>query len=135
MKKNEPKITPWGYYTKLLHEKIRGLNQYIWIKKVTIRRKQRISLQKHACRSEKWFVLSGKGVATLNNNVAPIAAGSLIDVPKQAPHRLQNTGKCNLILIEIAMGSVVNEDDIIRIEDDYGRVIKTSALIKNRLDK
>ncbi len=106
---------PWGNYIKFLEE------DGVWVKRVEVKPGHRLSLQKHNRRSEKWNIIRGEGLVTLGDKEIPVQAGSIIDVPLGAVHRIANVGKENLVFIEVACGVYLSEDDIIRIEDDYLR--------------
>jgi mannose-6-phosphate isomerase-like protein (cupin superfamily) len=106
---------PWGSYIKFLEE------DGVWVKRVEVKPGCRLSLQKHSYRSEKWNIVSGKGIVTLDSKEIPVERGSVLDVPLGAVHRIANTGTEKLIFIEVACGDHLSEDDIIRIQDDYNR--------------
>lgn len=106
---------PWGYYIKFLEE------SGVWVKRVEVKPKGRLSLQKHNNRSEKWNIVSGEGLVTIDKKETNVFAGSVIDVPVGAVHRIANIGSGNLIFIEVACGEHLSEEDIIRYEDDYDR--------------
>jgi len=106
---------PWGKYFKLFQE------PGVWVKRVEVNPNARLSLQKHTKRSEKWIIVKGKGIASVNNKDIPVAPGTTVDIPLEAAHRIGNTGTDMLVLIEVATGDYLGEDDIIRIEDDYKR--------------
>ena len=106
---------PWGNYIKLFQE------PGVWVKRVEVKAGGRLSLQKHAKRSEKWIVVSGKGLAIVDDSEIHVEPGSVVDVPLGAVHRIGNTGKEKLVFIEVACGSYLGEDDIIRLQDDYNR--------------
>ncbi len=106
---------PWGFYIKFLEE------AGVWVKRVEVNPGCRLSLQKHNHRSEKWNIVAGQGLVTLNAQTIPIKPGDVIDVPVSAVHRIANTGKDKLVFIEVACGDNLSEDDIIRLEDDYKR--------------
>ena len=111
-------IRPWGNYIKLFQEN--GL----WVKRVEVKPGARLSLQKHACRSEKWNIVLGHGYVMLNGRKKIVSAGSVLSVPVGAIHRIANTGKKKLIFIEVAVaanGGKLSEKDIVRLEDDYAR--------------
>ena len=107
---------PWGYY-KILSE---GKGHKI--KRIVVYPGRRLSLQRHRQRSEHWFVLSGEGIVTLGDEDIPVKAGRSVDIPVYLLHRIVNTGGVDLSVIEIQTGDDLSEDDIERIEDDYGRV-------------
>ena len=106
---------PWGHYIKFFEE------QGVWVKRVEVNPGARLSLQKHAHRSEKWNIVTGEWLVTLDGKDIPIQAGSVIDVPLGAVHRIANTGKDKLVFIEVACGDFLSEDDIVRLQDDYSR--------------
>jgi mannose-6-phosphate isomerase-like protein (cupin superfamily) len=106
---------PWGFYIKFLEE------DGVWVKRVEVNPGARLSLQKHNHRSEKWNIVSGSGVVTLDDQLIPVKAGTVLDIPLGAVHRIANTGKTQLVFIEVACGDWLSEEDIIRIEDDYKR--------------
>ncbi len=106
---------PWGHYFKLYQE------SGVWVKRVLVKPGARLSLQKHAQRSEKWIVVKGQGVAIVNDQEIPVEAGTVVDVPLGAVHRIGNQGQESLIFIEVACGKSLSEEDITRIQDDYSR--------------
>lgn len=118
-KKDSFSERPWGYYFKLFEE------SGVWVKRVEVNPGARLSLQKHAHRSEKWNIVSGEGLVTLNDEQIVVGPGSVIDVPVGAVHRIGNTGDEKLIFIEVACGDYLSEDDIVRMQDDYNREKKT----------
>lgn len=77
--------------------------------------------QRHARRSEHWFVIRGTGVVTLDGAEVPLETGQHVDVPCGAAHRMENTGDADLVFIEVQHGEYCGEDDIVRLEDDFGR--------------
>jgi mannose-6-phosphate isomerase len=106
---------PWGNYIKFLQE------SGYWVKRVEVNPGARLSLQKHSHRSEKWNIITGEGLVTLDDKEIPVQAGSVLDVPLGAVHRISNTGDKTLVFIEVACGDNLSEDDIERIQDDYDR--------------
>jgi len=106
---------PWGFYIKFLEE------AGVWVKRVEVKPQCRLSLQKHSHRSEKWNIVTGKGLVTIDDKEIDVGPGIVIDVPVNTLHRIANTGKENLIFIEVACGENLSEDDIIRVQDDYQR--------------
>lgn len=106
---------PWGSYIKLFEE------SGVWVKRVEVKPGARLSLQKHNHRAEKWNIVSGEGLVDIDDKQIHIKAGSVIDVPLGAVHRIANTGKEKLIFIEVACGDFLSEDDIVRLQDDYQR--------------
>ncbi len=106
---------PWGKYMKLYQE------SGVWVKRVEVLPNNRLSLQKHNHRSEKWIVVTGQGLAIINDKQIRLQHGSVVDVPLGAVHRIGNTGQDKLIFIEVATGDNLSEEDIVRFQDDYHR--------------
>ncbi len=106
---------PWGSYTVL--EEDRGFK----VKRIEVLPGKRLSYQKHAQRAEHWFVVEGTARVTLDGKEITVRAGESIDIPIGAAHRVENPDKGNLVFIEVQRGSYLGEDDIVRLQDDYGR--------------
>lgn len=106
---------PWGYYKTFVDE------DFSKVKEICIKPSHRPSYQYHFKRSETWIVISGCGLLTLDDVMSEVKKGDIIQVPKKAKHRVENTGKEDLIFIEIQSGEYFGEDDIVRLEDDYER--------------
>jgi mannose-6-phosphate isomerase len=107
---------PWGYY-----EVLRGGADFK-VKRVVIYPGKRLSLQRHFHRREHWYVLCGEAVITLGDRQFSVKGGGSIDIPEKALHRVLNPGTEDLIFIEVQNGEFCLEEDIERLEDDYGRV-------------
>ena len=105
----------WGNYVKLFQE------SGVWVKRIEVKPGARLSLQKHAHRSEKWNIVSGKGLVVIDDKEIEVGPGSVIDFPLGAVHRIGNTGDTNLVFIEVACGDDLSEEDIVRLQDDYDR--------------
>lgn len=113
--KNLKDKRPWGKWEILEHGK------GYWVKKITVKPGQRLSLQYHLNRKEKWTIIKGYGIMTLDLAKKHVCEGDQIDIGYRTIHRISNPSeKENLVFIEVALGKP-DEDDIIRIEDDYGR--------------
>ena len=108
-------IRPWGRFKVLTKE------NGVWVKQIEINPSSRLSLQTHEHRSEQWVIAKGRGIATVDNNDTEVAVGDCILIPKGTQHRIANTGSTPLVFIELALGDYLEEDDIIRHDDDYGR--------------
>ncbi len=108
---------PWGSYRVITEGK-----DY-QIKSLTVLPGKRISLQRHFHRNEHWVVVSGTAEVTRGNETFNLSENESTYIPKTEFHRLRNPGKIPLELIEVRQGSYLQEDDIERIEDDFGRVI------------
>ena len=107
---------PWGYYEILSDE-----NDHK-VKRITVYPDKRLSYQIHKRRAEHWFVLKGAGIVTVDGQDTDVNSGQSIDIKKGAAHRIRNNGSVDLVFIEVQTGDYFGEDDIIRIEDDFGRV-------------
>ncbi len=106
---------PWGNYINLMEE----LN---WkVKKLVINPNQSLSLQMHKHRSEHWIVVDGIAKVEIDNEVSIIKENESAYIPNRTKHRLTNPGDKPLIIIEVQSGDYLEEDDIIRYVDDYGR--------------
>lgn len=113
---------PWGNYT-ILEE-----GERYKIKRIFVQPQQKLSLQMHYHRSEHWIVVKGTARVTVDENSSFLHENESIYVPKSTLHRLENPGKVPLEIIEVQVGEYVGEDDILRIEDIYGRVPNSSPL-------
>ena len=113
--KHEKVCRPWGSYT-VLHEAA-GYK----IKIIEVDSGSKLSLQMHHHRSEHWVVLSGEAKITKEDEIIFLKPGESIDIPKEAKHRLENTSTVPLSIIEIQNGDYLEEDDIVRYDDIYGR--------------
>lgn len=91
------------------------------VKRLVVRAGERLSLQMHHHRSEHWIVVRGTAKVTINDLIKTVHENESIYIPLGATHRLENPGKIPLELIEVQTGSYLDEDDIVRIEDDYKR--------------
>ena len=112
-KKSNP---PWGRWEVLLDEPTYK------VKRITVLPGKRLSYQKHFRRNEHWMVVEGKGMVTLDGKEIHIEKEDTVDIDREAAHRITNVGDEDLTFIEIQQGEYFGEDDIVRLEDDYGRV-------------
>ena len=106
---------PWGYFEVLADAPDHK------VKRIVVASGGILSLQRHKLRSEHWFIVSGKGKAIVDNKNYDLSAGSALDIPKKAKHRVENSSADNLVIIEVQTGEYFGEDDIERLEDKYGR--------------
>ena len=106
---------PWGSYTVL--EKGEGYK----IKRIVLNPGARLSLQRHSRRSEHWVVVSGVARVTREEEVVLVHVNESTFIPINSKHRLENPGDKPLQIIEVQSGDYVEEDDIERFADDYGR--------------
>ncbi len=107
---------PWGSYTEL---ECSGMYK---IKRVSVKPGQKLSLQLHHHRSEHWVVVRGTAEVELNGETRLLRQGESTFVHSGAKHRLRNPGVIPLEVIEVQLGEYLEEDDIVRFEDDYGRL-------------
>jgi mannose-6-phosphate isomerase-like protein (cupin superfamily) len=107
---------PWGSYTNLLDE------EYTKVKKIVIKPGESPSYQYHFKRSEVWVLVKGTGKVKIDDEVHYYKEGDIVVIPKEAKHQMTNIGECDLIFIEVQLGDYFGEDDIVRLEDKYGRV-------------
>ena len=106
---------PWGSYT-ILEE-----SAFFKIKRVTVRPGKKLSLQLHHHRSEHWVVVSGTAEVSLDGQTLLLRQGESTYVRGGTKHRLRNPGVIPLEVIEVQLGEYLEEDDIVRFDDDYGR--------------
>jgi mannose-6-phosphate isomerase len=107
---------PWGSFTVL------DEGENFKVKRIEVLPGKRLSYQRHARRAEHWFVVNGTAKVTLNAKEILVRKGESIDIPIGADHRVENEpGSDLLIFIETQSGDYFGEDDIIRLEDDFGR--------------
>jgi mannose-6-phosphate isomerase-like protein (cupin superfamily) len=108
-------IKPWGYYKDIERSK------ELVFKQIVVAPSHKLSLQYHNKRSEIWYIHSGYAKITIQNDIIKLTDGSSINIPVGYPHRVENLSKdFDLIIYEVQTG-ICEEDDIVRIEDDYGR--------------
>jgi mannose-6-phosphate isomerase-like protein (cupin superfamily) len=107
---------PWGNYT-VIHT-----DETCQVKKLVVFPGKRISLQSHKFRAEHWFIVSGLGTAELEGEKIEVGPGDSIDIPTGTKHRISCTDSGSLIFIEVQTGSSFAEEDIVRYEDDFGRI-------------
>jgi len=106
---------PWGAYQRI------DIGSRFQVKRITVKPGGRLSLQKHHHRSEHWVVVSGTAEVTIGDKVMELHENESTYIPIGEIHRLANPGKVPLEIIEVQVGSYTGEDDIVRIEDVYGR--------------
>lgn len=109
---------PWGSYTVLDD----GAPDHK-VKRIVVRPGKRLSYQRHARRAEHWFVVSGRGRVTIEGAVRPVGPGDSVDVALGAAHRIEADADAgaDLVFVEVQHGDYFGEDDIVRLEDDFGR--------------
>ncbi len=92
------------------------------VKRITVLPGKRLSLQYHSRRKEHWLVISGQALVTIGTEQVRLSPSHAVDIPFGEPHRIENVGDHDLVFIEVQQGEYFGEDDIVRIEDDFGRV-------------
>ena len=112
---NVKETRPWGSFEVLVDEC--GYK----VKKIVVNRGGKLSLQLHTKRYEIWHILEGHGEMQIGNSVWIVESGERVEIGKLEAHRISNVSERPLVILEIQRG-VCEEDDIIRIKDEYGRV-------------
>lgn len=113
----EKVIRPWGSYSIL------GTRNDIQTKQIIVNPNSRLSLQKHQHRREIWFVIEGNPTVEVGQDNFVASPGTVVIVEKNEVHRLSATDN-QVVIIEVQIGDYLGEDDIVRLEDDYGRIEK-----------
>ena len=116
-KKKNVFYRPWGSYVNLFNGK-----EFL-IKELFIKSKGILSLQKHHHRAEHWVVTQGKPKITLNNKSFTMKPDETIFIPLGSVHRIENPYKKSVKIIEVQLGSILKETDIVRYQDVYGRAV------------
>jgi mannose-6-phosphate isomerase len=116
---NSPKFDqrPWGSFTVL------DEGENFKVKRIEVFPQKRLSYQKHLHRAEHWFVVQGTARVTLNDEIYNLETGAALDINVGDKHRVENPDKSEtLVFVEVQRGDYLGEDDIIRFEDDFGRI-------------
>jgi len=106
---------PWGFYETLIS------GDRFQVKRIVVTPGHKLSLQKHFHRAEHWVVVNGSALVTCDDDETLVRENESIYLPLGCVHRLENPGRIPLTLIEVQSGAYLGEDDIVRIEDTYGR--------------
>ena len=107
---------PWGSYDSV------DIGERFQVKRISVKPGASLSLQKHYHRAEHWVVVRGTAKVLNGDQEILLTENQSTYIPVGTVHRLENPGKCELKLIEVQSGSYLGEDDIVRLEDTYGRV-------------
>lgn len=107
---------PWGNF------KVLETQQSFQVKHLEVFPSSRLSLQSHQFRSEHWFVVAGIAQVEVDGRVLVLQPGESVQIPVKSRHRVTAIGDTSLVFIEIQTGISFDESDIVRYEDDYGRV-------------
>jgi mannose-1-phosphate guanylyltransferase len=106
---------PWGGYSSVLN------GERFQVKRLFVKPGKRLSLQKHFHRAEHWVVVRGTAEVQVGEETRTLRENESVYIPQGAIHRLSNPGKILIELIEVQTGSYLGEDDIVRVEDEFGR--------------
>lgn len=106
---------PWGKY-EVLQESATHKVKCIWVNPG-----KRLSYQRHKFRAEHWFIVTGTGEVTIDGKVTTVKPGDTIEFGIGVLHRISNTGTEDVVFVEVQTGTYFGEDDIERVEDDFGR--------------
>ena len=106
---------PWGRY-EVLQESATHKVKCIWVSPG-----KRLSYQRHKFRAEHWFIVAGDADVTIDGVVKRVGAGDSVDFGIGVLHRIHNIGSTEVIFVEVQTGTYFGEDDIERVEDDFGR--------------
>jgi mannose-6-phosphate isomerase-like protein (cupin superfamily) len=106
---------PWGSWHVL------DVGDGYKVKRIVVQPHCRLSYQTHEHRSEHWFVVTGKATCTIDGQVRIAGPGDFVDVAVGQAHRIANDEDEVLIVVEVQQGAYTGEDDICRLDDDYGR--------------
>jgi mannose-6-phosphate isomerase len=109
-------VRPWGHFTVLDDEMFDHK-----VKRIVVNPNSRLSYQRHAQRAEHWFVVSGRATVILEGVEHELGPGDSISIGLGQAHRCENRGDVPVVFIEVQHGSYFGEDDIVRLEDDFGR--------------
>lgn len=106
---------PWGRFTVLDDAPTHK------VKRIVVHPGHRLSYQRHGRRAEHWFVVEGTALVTLDGEEHTLGPGDAIDIAVDVAHRVENRGDADVVFVEVQHGSYFGEDDIVRLDDDYGR--------------
>jgi mannose-6-phosphate isomerase-like protein (cupin superfamily) len=112
---------PWGEWMVI------DVGTGFVVKRITLRPRQRLSLQRHRHRAEQWVVVAGIAQVTRGDAVFALAPGETVRIAPGDTHRVANQGVDDVVFIEVQTGLVLSEDDIERLEDQYGRTTITRS--------
>ena len=112
---------PWGSYETLI------LSDRFQVKRIVVNPGEENSLQLHYHRAEHWIVVSGTAEVTIGDDVRLLTENESVYVPLGMKHRIKNPGTIPLVFIEVQSGAYLGEDDIVRLQDNYGRAGEVQA--------
>lgn len=106
---------PWGSWS------VESVGNGYVVKKITVNPKGKLSLQKHQHRSEHWIIVAGEAEVTLGETTEKRSVNDVVFIGQNVTHRISNCGTVPLEFVEIQTGETLDENDIQRLEDVYGR--------------
>jgi mannose-6-phosphate isomerase len=106
---------PWGSW------EVVAVGPNYTLKRIEVAAGERLSLQYHEFRAEHWTIVEGSAEVEIDGEAHPAMAGDHVFIPLRAPHRIKNIGRTPLTFIEVQIGELLDENDIVRLVDDYGR--------------
>ena len=106
---------PWGRY-----EVLQEAASYK-VKSIHVSPGKRLSYQRHKFRAEHWFIVAGDAEVTIDGQIRQLSAGESVDFGIGVAHRIANVGSTDVVFVEVQTGTYFGEDDIERLEDDFGR--------------
>ena len=111
----ERTVRPWGWFETISEQPGNK------IKRIGVLPGQQLSLQKHQRRAEHWVVVQGTALVTVGERVLELCTGQHVDIAVGEVHRLANRTDALVEIVEVQFGDYLGEDDIVRLQDDYGR--------------
>lgn len=116
-KKGDSDVRPWGKWEVL------DASEHYCVKKITVNPNAILSLQLHNYRAEHWIIAEGEAMVVLGDDILYRNADDSVYIPVKTKHRIKNTSSSKqLVFIEVQTGETLDENDIVRFEDSYGRV-------------
>ncbi len=109
---------PWGNWEVI------SLGKKYIVKKIAVNPNASLSLQLHHHRGEHWIITSGNPTVTVGEETMELSPGKSVDIPKETKHRIENKTNTPVEFIEIQMGDILDENDIVRFVDQYDRISK-----------
>ncbi|MFZ6649786.1 cupin domain-containing protein, partial [Undibacterium sp. TJN25] len=116
---------PWGHYDSV------DSGEHFQVKRIVVKPGAQLSMQMHRYRAEHWIVVKGVAIVTKGEQLLTLLANQSVYIPVGVKHRLENRGETDLELIEVQSGSYLGEDDIVRFDDIYGRVLFEHELTRD----
>ena len=116
MSEQDKTSRPWGWYINVKEEP-----KVFKIKHICVFPKKRLSLQSHFKRSEHWVIVKGTAKVQVGKDDLILHPNQHVYIPKETLHRIENIGDDNVEFVETQIGEYLEEDDIVRYEDDFGR--------------